>query len=476
MRRRFYAVAAILTAGLLAACGSSNQPEAGTNTQNTEAAGQEAQKSGAAAGQQTQKNGAAGQETQNNEAAGQGAQNNEAAGGKAEKITIWRPQNTQEIEAWWTEMLDSFNKEYQGRYEAIQETFPKSGSDSYSEKINTAVIADNLPDLMLVDGPNVSSYAQNEILVPLDEFVTEEDKKDMLDSCLKQGTVDGKLYAVALWESSVGIYYNKEMLEEAGIEVPETQDQAWTWDELYETAKQLKKEKQFGITLNTNQSQITYYYSPLLEQLGSCLANPEGTKTDGYLNSKESVEVAEFIKRFYDDGIANIEPTSTEFADGGSALWLATSYQISMLQNQYPDLKWGVTYYPVSNDRKEATPTGSWTIGMTKSAGNREGAYALLNYMTNKEANLSGSPASGYLPARYSSTKELTQYREEPYRVFMEQLENNGAPRPRTAVWTTLNSTYNSAISDIILGSDPQKKLDEAAKAVDQEYEMNFAE
>lgn len=445
MRRRLYAIAAVLSAGLLAACNSSNQPTAGTQSAQT----------------------VSGQEKQNNEA---------AAGGKAEKITIWRPQNTQEIEAWWTDMLDAFNKEYQGKYEAVQETFPKSGSDSYSEKINTAVIADNLPDLMLVDGPNVSSYAQNEILVPLDEFVTEEDKKDMLDSCLKQGTVDGKLYAVALWESSVGIYYNKEMLEEAGIQVPATQDQAWTWDELYETAKQLKKEKQFGITLNTNQSQITYYYSPLLEQLGSCLTNPEGTKTDGYLNSEESVETAEFIKRFYEDGTANIEPTSTEFADGGSALWLATSYQISMLQNQYPDLKWGVTYYPVSNDRKEATPTGSWTIGMTKSAEDREGAYALLNYMTNKEANLSGSPASGYLPARYSSTEELTQYREEPYRVFMEQLENNGAPRPRTAVWTTLNSTYNSAISDIILGSDPKKKLDEAARAVDQEYEMNFAE
>lgn len=436
MKKLLYVMAAILSAGLMAACSNPSPAGAGSEAQSTKA----------------------------------------ETGGEVKKITIWRPQNTQEIEEWWTTMLDSFNKEYEGKYQAVQETFPKSGSDSYSEKINTAVIANNLPDLMLVDGPNVSSYAQNEILVPLDEFVTGEDKKDMLESCLKQGTVDGKLYAVALWESSVGIYYNKDMLEAEGIEVPQTQDKAWTWDELYQTAKQLKKENRFGITLNTNQSQITYYYSPLLEQLGSCLTNPEGTKTDGYINSKESVEVASFIKRFYEDGIANIEPTSTEFADGGSALWLATSYQISMLQNQYPDLNWGVTYYPVSNDRKEATPTGSWTVGMTKSAGDKEAAYALLNYMTDKEANLSGSPASGYLPARHSSTEALTQYREEPYRIFMEQLENNGAPRPRTAVWTTLNSAYNSAVSDIILGSEPQKKLDEAAKAVDEEYEMNFAE
>lgn len=391
-------------------------------------------------------------------------------------ITIWRPQNTEAIEAWWTDMLDSFNDQYKGRFKAVQETFPKSGSDSYSEKINTAVIANNLPDLILVDGPNVASYAQNEILVPLDEFITEENKKDMLESCVKQGSYNDSLYAVALWESSVGIYYNEEMLKEAGIEAPKTQEEAWTWDELFETAKALKKDGRFGITLNTNQSQITYYYSPLLEQAGSCLMNPEGTKSDGYINSQESVEAAEFIKKFYDDGVANIEPTSTEFPDGGSALWLATSYQISLLESQYPDLKWGVTYYPVSNDRKEATPTGSWTVGMTNQAKDKAAAFTLLDFMTNKEANLTGCPASGYLPPRYSSTEALAGYKEEPYRVFMEQLENNGAPRPRTAVWATVNASYNSAISDIVLGSDAQEKLNEISKIIDEEYKMNYGE
>lgn len=399
-----------------------------------------------------------------------------AAEGKEQTVTIWRPQNTEAIEGWWEAMLKEFNEQYKGQYQAVQETFPKSGSDSYSEKINTAVIANNLPDLMLVDGPNVSSYAQNEILVPLDDFVSEENKKDMLESCIKQGSFNDSLYAIALWESSVGIYYNEDMLAEAGITAPKTREEAWTWDELHEVAGQLKKEGQFGITLNTNQSQITYYYSPLLEQLGSCLINSDGTQADGYINSKESVEAANFIKKFYDDGIANIEPTSTEFADGGSALWLATSYQISMLQNQYPNLKWGVTYYPMSNLKTEATPTGSWTIGMTNNAQDQTAAYALLDFMTNQEANISGSPASGYLPARYSSTEMLSQYSEEPYRVFMEQLENNGAPRPRTAVWSTLNASYNSAISDIILGSDPQSKLDEIAKIIDDEYKMNYAE
>lgn len=443
MKKKWSIMAAVLAAGVLAACSGSD-----SNTGNAS--------NPAVQTQQTEKD--------------------DKTDGKEQTITIWRPQNTESIEAWWTEMLDSFNEQNKGKYKAVQETFPKSGSDSYSEKINTAVIAGNLPDLMLVDGPNVAGYAQNEILVPLDDFVGDDDKKDMLESCLKQGSYNGSLYAVALWESSVGIYYNENMLQEAGIEAPKTQDEAWTWDELYDAAKKLKKDGQFGITLNTNQSQITYYYSPLLEQLGSCLMNPEGTEAKGFLNSPESVEAANFIKRFYEEGLANIEPTSTEFPDGGSALWLATSYQISMLQNQYPDLKWGVTYYPVSNSRKEATPTGSWTIGMTNNAKDQTAAYALLDFMTNQEANLSGCPASGYLPARHSSTEALTQYNEEPYRVFMEQLQNNGAPRPRTAVWSTLNSTYNSAITDIVLGSDPQKKLDEAANAVDEEYKMNYAE
>jgi len=391
------------------------------------------------------------------------------------EIVIWRPQNTAPIEAWWTEMLDNFNRKYEGKYTAKQQTFPKGGAQGYEDKINTAVIANNLPDLILVDGPAVASYAEADIIVPIDGLVSQESKDDLLDSTLAQGSYNGKLYTMPLWESSVGIYYNIEMLREAGIEAPKTADKAWTWDEFLEVAQKLSTPDRFGVTMHTNSGQITYYYSPMLVQNGTDLINPEGSQTAGYLDSPKTVEFLNWLKKLYDTKAANIEPSPTEFFDGKSAMLFSTCYQISNLQTKYPDFKYGVTYYPVSNDRKAGTPTGSWTVGMTKNAADKEAAMALLDWMTNTEANMTGCPASGYLPPRKSSMAALTQYNDEPYRIFMEQLANCGVPRPRTPVWTVLNPTFNTLVKDVLTGSDPASKLRDAVKKIDDDYKMNYA-
>ena len=343
----------------------------------------------------------------------------EKADSGVKTITVWRPQNTAEIEKWWSDMLEAFNEKYQGVYQAEQVTFPKGGSQGYEDKINTAVIAGSLPDVILVDGPAVATYAEAGIIIPLDDMISEESKADLLDSTLKQGSYDGKLYTLPLWESSVGIYYNKDMLAEAGIEVPETLQDAWTWDEFYEVAKALTTPEHYGCTMHTNSGQIAYYYSPMLVQNGTDLISADGSTTKGYLDSEKTVEFLNWLKRLYDEKIVNIEPTPTEFFDGKSAMLFSTCYQIATLQSTYPDLNWGVTYYPVSNDGVAGTPTGSWTVGITNKASDPEAAFVFADYMTNTEANMSGCPASGYLPPRKSSSEALTAYQEEPYRKFM---------------------------------------------------------
>lgn len=405
---------------------------------------------------------------------GNGSQEENTSGVKT--ITVWRPQNTAEIEQWWADMLAGFNEKYAGVYEAEQVTFPKGGSQGYEDKINTAVIAGSLPDVILVDGPAVATYAEAGIIIPLDDMVSEESKADLLDSTLKQGSYNEKLYTLPLWESSVGIYYNKDMLAEAGIEVPETLEDAWTWDEFYEVVKALTTPDHYGCTMHTNSGQIAYYYSPMLVQNGTDLISEDGSTTKGYLDSEETVEFLNWLKRFYDEKLVNIEPTPTEFFDGKSAMLFSTCYQIATLQSTYPDLNWGVTYYPVSNEHVAGTPTGSWTIGITNKASDPEAAYIFADYMTNTEANMSGCPASGYLPPRKSSSEALTQYQEEPYRKFMEQLEKTGVPRPRTPVWTVLNPTFGSVVTDVIMGADPYAKLAEAVEKIDSDYQMNYAD
>ena len=96
----------------------------------------------------------------------------------------------------------------------------------------------DLPDIITVDGPNISAYVSNNIIQPLDG-VSDKDKSVYLDSIIEQGTIDNKLYALGAMESSVGLYYNKDIIEKAGIEIP-SMDDPWTWDEFYNYAQSKK--------------------------------------------------------------------------------------------------------------------------------------------------------------------------------------------------------------------------------------------
>lgn len=121
----------------------------------------------------------------------------------------------------YREAVESFNKAYDGKYFADIEFIPRNDSGGgYSDKINASVMSGDLPDVLTVDGPNIAAYAENEIIQPLAE-ISEKEKSEYLESIIEQGTYNDKLYALGAMESSVGLYYNKDILKEAGIDVPD---------------------------------------------------------------------------------------------------------------------------------------------------------------------------------------------------------------------------------------------------------------
>ena len=139
----------------------------------------------------------------------------------------------------YREAVNAFNKAYDGKYFADIEFIPRNDSGGgYSDKINASVMSGDLPDVLTVDGPNIAAYAENGIIQPLAKM-TEKEKSVYLKSIIEQGTYNNKLYALGAMESSVGLYYNKEILDEAGIQVPDA-DHPWTQSQFLEVLKKLK--------------------------------------------------------------------------------------------------------------------------------------------------------------------------------------------------------------------------------------------
>ena len=162
----------------------------------------------------------------------------------------------------------------------------------------------------------VSNYAANGIIVPITSYVSEESKNDMLPSTVLQNTYQNDMYTVSFNEAVSLFYYNKDVFEEHGFRIPEGIDDAYTLDEVYEMAKEVSTPEMVGIKIIMNKGEgLIYGLSPLFDSAGAPLVSEDGSKADGYINSEKSVETAVKLQKFFDDKLANIDPTPTEFQD-----------------------------------------------------------------------------------------------------------------------------------------------------------------
>ena len=99
----------------------------------------------------------------------------------------------------------------------------------------------------------------------------------------------------------------------------------------------------------------------------SGFVSEDGSKADGYVNSEKGVEAANFLNSLIQDSYANIDPMKQEFHNGKCATMLGGSWEVATLEQSFPDLNWGVTYFPVAdNGGINTSPTGDWAAWTRK--------------------------------------------------------------------------------------------------------------
>lgn len=392
----------------------------------------------------------------------------EAAEGEKE-LTMWYQENATMIPA-FNQRVEDFNKEYEGKYHLTIEYIPRGSSYAYEDKVNSAAAAGILPDLLSLDGPNLSNYAANGIIIPITSYISEESRADMLPSVVLQNTWKNDMYAVSFNEAVSLFYYNKDVFEEHGFRIPQSIDDAYTLDEVYEMAKEVSTPEMVGIKIIMNKGEgLIYGLSPLFESAGAPLVSEDGTKAEGYINSEASIEVANTLQKFFTEKLANIDPTPTEFQDRKAAMWIAGNVNQVVQFEDFPELNWGATYLPKTG-KSVVSNCGSWTLGISKDCKDPEAAYVALEFMTNSDSTRLYGEVGGYPPARKSAYENNSQWDEYPYNLAKEQLFEAAIPRPKTPVYTVLTSKFAEAMLDIFTGSDPKESMDAVASYVDDEY------
>ncbi len=383
-------------------------------------------------------------------------------------------EDTPEGEA-YKKSVDSFNEKYNGRYFADIEFIPRNDSGGgYSDKINASVMSGDLPDVITVDGPNISAYAANGIIQPLAEL-TDDEKAIYLDSILEQGTVDGKLYGLGAMESSVGLYYNKSILKEAGIEVP-SKDEPWAFSEFSAILEKLKPimESKKGYPLDMSfpvgEASI-YFFAPFIWSNGGDLIREDGLHAEGYFNSEQNIRVFEYFRSLVEKRYMSPAPIDKLFESGRAAFKFDGAWEVNTIYQSYDNIDLGVAPYVVSDDWDGGryTPTGSWAYAATTKTENIEGATELVKWMSGIESGILLYENTKSLPSTYEAYEKITIFEEdENYKALYEQLRDYGHPRPKTPVYPQVSTSFQQTLENVALsGRDARKETDKSVERID---------
>ena len=226
-------------------------------------------------------------------------------GGSDEKVTlnVIAAQYGPNTADWW--------KGFETDFEAANKNIDLvvdvvSWNDIYTV-VNTRLGNNQAPDILNIDV--FADYQAEGLLLPAKDYVSEETYAKFYQSFLDQSVVDGTVWAIPDLASARAMYYNKDILDAVGCEVPTT------WDELIDVCEKIKAYDSsiypWGVDMTTDEGQACFAY--YIWNNGGNFTDANGNWT---LNSKENVEAIEFIIDMVKNGLTNSDPAQeTRYAN-----------------------------------------------------------------------------------------------------------------------------------------------------------------
>lgn len=339
-------------------------------------------------------------------------------------------------------------------------------------------------DVIGIDVPLVASYAVKDWVIPMDEYYTDDEKDQFSPSALDAGSWDGKFYAPAMNSSSQLLWYNKDLLDEAGVTVPESDTgNRLTWDQVVDMAKQtlavVDPDGSKGIAgISFEQVSRTYQMNQIPNSLGGKNIGEDGYTAQGVVNDDAWIEGATWYQKLFEDGIAlrgiGAEDAGDFFQSGKIVFIIAGTWTAGNCERN----DWtGYGYAPVpafaGHEGEVGTPTGSWHFGIPKNAKNKELAAEFIKYMSIGEGNTMWLNNNGDVPATKAGAEMIMDSADaqEYMKIAAYESANTAVPRALTPGFTEYDTIIQNTWEDIKNGSDVKESLDNAAEKIEKATE-----
>ncbi|WP_427383914.1 extracellular solute-binding protein [Janibacter sp. G56] len=387
---------------------------------------------------------------------------------KAE-LTWWDTSDATNEGPTYKKLIKAFNEEYPN----VKVTYQSVPFGDAQNKFKTAAAAKSgAPDILRAEVAWVPEFASLGYLYELDGTVLTEDQSDFLPAAVSSTKFEDKTYGVPQVTDSLGLFYNKKLLKEAGVNAPTT------WDEMKEAAATIKsKTGKDGVYLNP----AGYYLLPFIYGEGGDLLDSGAKKIT--VNSAEAVAGVEKAQELLTSpGFTKAPATDAytemmgDFNDGKVAMMIQGPWEIANVKNakKFGGLdNLGIAPVPAGS-QKAGAPVGGhdyvvWS-GMPQEKA--DAAIAFIQFMTSAETQATVADELGVLPTRTSAYDKVTNPVIAEFKPVMESAVERAWIPEGGKLFGPMDE---AAIKLMVQGADAQKTLDAVAKKYKSEVVTDYA-
>lgn len=336
------------------------------------------------------------------------------------------------------------------------------------QKLMTLIGSGTAPDIIYIN-EWCYSLAYRDVLLPLDSYIeadTEFDLADYPESLLVPLRYEDQLYALPQEVSPYVIYYNKDMFEAAGLELP-TDD--WTMDDFYAAAKAL-----------TNPDKNVYGYrhpgawaDQILNwfSLSGVEFDTSGTEVTG-LDTPEALSALEFLYNLV--VVDKLSPNPAALTAMGksadamfrnqsvameaSGLWTLPTYKADPLS-----FEWDVVRMPRGETQKVKAGILNW--GISADTKNPDAAWDLLKFLAGPEGMRIVAESNMALPA---STDEdanqivLDTHFPETVKAFVDSVPDVDMTDQLSIYRTEVNTKLQELVDKMLIGESTPEETQQA--------------
>lgn len=353
--------------------------------------------------------------------------------------------------------------------------------DQVRTVVDRRLQAGDPPDLFRVTFTDVGAYASTGALADLSEYVPEGFGDDFLPALWGAVLRDGAPFGVPHHTDVSALAYNVGHFEEAGItDVPQSLEDAWTWEEFVEVLQRLRDADLGADPFAFNYQLFGAYrwFSTLYQAGGQVLDDDLAAVT---LDTAEARRALEWTRDLYTDGLhaSNIlvqRPTYPDeiFPTGQLSMIQTGSFLVPALEESIAgSFEWGVTYLP--RDAEAATELGGNAVVVPEGAPNAQVAAEFAKFLVTAGSMQLFCERTGALPVRPDLVDVDLAYEVRPdlMPVFVEQATT--LPEHLVAVSTSPGFTgINQALIDSMdqYLSDPSSSTDDLVARLTADIEQ----